>query len=174
MHNVSRMITGEQSDFISSLYNEYYAKIYKYTLYRVGDHSTAEDLVSEVFEKVLRKYYTYNPNKAKLSTWIFAIVNNTIINHYKKNQYCSQAVNPEIMDSGYRLDDTIIKQELKEHLLNSIMALDDRQRNVIALKFGANLTNREIAQIMDLTESNVGTILYRSLKRLKDILKQKV
>ncbi len=174
MHNVSRMITGEQSDFLSSLYNEYYAKIYKYTLYRVGDHSTAEDLVSEVFEKVLRKYYTYNPNKAKLSTWIFTIVNNTIINHHKKNQYYSQAVNLEMMDSKYRLDDTLIEQELKEHLLNSIMALDDRQRNVIALKFGANLTNREIAQIMDLTESNVGTILYRSLKRLKDILKQEV
>ena len=174
MHNVSRMITGEQSDFISSLYNDYYAKIYKYTLYRVGDHSTAEDLVSEVFEKVLLKYYTYNPNKAKLSTWIFAIVNNTIINHHKKNQYCAQTVNLEMMDSRYRLDDTIIEQELKEHLLKSIMALDDRQRNVIALKFGANLTNREIAQIMDLTESNVGTILYRSLKRLKDILKQEV
>jgi len=180
VHNISRMITGEQCDFISDLYNAYYSKIYKYTLYRVGDHSTAEDLVSEVFEKVLSKYYTYNPNKAKLSTWIFTIVNNTIINYHKKNQYCkknqygSQSVNLEMVESKYRLDDTIIEQELKEHLLKSIMGLDDRQRNVIALKFGANLTNREIAQIMDLTESNVGTILYRSLKRLKDILKQEV
>ena len=70
------------------------------------------------------------------------------------------------------MEDLIIDKELKETLLRAIMTLDERQQNIIAFKFGARLTNREIAKILNLTESNVGTIIYRSLKRLKDILKE--
>lgn len=172
MRAINMPARTNQYDVIARVYEEYYPKLYKYTLYRVGDKSTAEDLVSEVFEKVLMKYCSYNPNKAKLSTWLFAIANNTIINHLKKKQYCSQSVNLETVAAKYCLEDSVIEQELKDLLLKSMMVLDERQRNIIALKFGANLTNREIAQIMELTESNVGTILYRSLQRLKDILKK--
>lgn len=168
----SFVVEREQYDVIARVYQEYYPKLYKYTLYRVGDPSTAEDLVSEAFERALTKYRTFNPDKAKFSTWLFAIVNNTIINHLKKNQYYSQSINLDKVASKYRLEDSVIEQELKDLLLKSMLVLDERQRNIIALKFGANLTNREIAQIMELTESNVGTILYRSLRRLKDILKQ--
>lgn len=171
MNNLKLAELKDQADIFSALYHEYYPKIYKYTLYRVGDHHTAEDLVSEVFEKVLLKYHTYNPQKAKFSTWLFTIANNTLINHYKKNNQ-AQPMALEKMDSKYRLEDLVFEKELRETLLKAIMCLNDRQRDLIALKFGAHLTNREIAQILNLSESNVGTILYRSLKQLKDILKE--
>ncbi|WP_347489120.1 sigma-70 family RNA polymerase sigma factor [Desulfoscipio sp. XC116] len=160
------------SDLYSEVYNEYFPKVYKYILYRVGDISTAEDLVSEVFEKVLVKFNTYNPGKGKFSTWLFTIANNTIINYFKKNNRHTEPIDLEKVESKYRLEDLIIDRELKELLLKAIMGLDDRQRNVIALKFGACLTNRQIARMVNITESNVGTILYRSLKKLKDILKE--
>jgi RNA polymerase sigma-70 factor (ECF subfamily) len=162
---------ADASDIFSQVYHEYYPKIYKYTLYRVGDHNTAEDLVSEIFEKVLVNYHTYNPQKGSFSTWIYTIANNNIINYYKKN-HRNSSINFEQIDSKYQLEDSIIEQELKEDLLKAILCLDERQRNIIALKFGANLTNREIARMMDLTDSNVGTVLYRSLKHLRDILKE--
>lgn len=173
MNNVNQIrAVTVQADFVTDIYNEYYNKIYKYTLYRVGDHSATEDLVSEVFEKVIVKYYTYNPNKAKLNTWLFAIANNTIINHYKKSQYQAASSGLERMQSPQNLEDAVIAKENKELLLKAIRCLDERQRNVIALKFGANLTNRDIAQMLNLTESNVGTILYRSIKRLRDVLNE--
>ncbi len=172
MNNVNKIpMDTVQTDILSAVYNEYYSKLYKYTLYRVGDPNTAEDLVSEVFEKVLVKYYTYNPAKSKLSTWLFAIANNTIIDYHKKNSQ-KYPVSLDKLESEYRLEDLIIEQESKELLLKAIMCLNDRERNIIALKFGAYLTNREIAQMLNLTESNVGTILYRALKQLKDILKE--
>lgn len=170
VNNIS--LKTEQPDVISQIYKEYYSKIYKYTLFRVNDHGTAEDLVSDVFEKVLLKHYTYNPEKAKLSTWLFTIVNNTITNYFKKNIYQPEPLELEKVDSSYCLEDLVIKRELKGILLKAIMCLHEHQRNIIALKFGACLTNRQIAQMMGLSESNVGTILYRALKRLKDILKE--
>lgn len=175
MNHASSLPVGtDPGDTFSRIYKEYYSKIYKYTIYRVGDPNTAEDLVSEVFEKLLLKYYTYNSQKAKLSTWLFAIANNTIINYHYKNNRQARLANLEKVESKYHLEDLLIEQEAKEILLKAITCLEERQRNIIALKFGGNLTNREIAQIMDLTETNVGTILYRSLKRLKDILKEAI
>ena len=175
MNNVSQIpVQPGHSETISTVYTEYYKKIYKYILYRVGDHNIAEDLVSEVFEKVIAKYSTYKSEKAKFSTWLFTIANNTLINYYKrsKDQHNMRLINCGKIESKYRLEDLIIEQELKELLLKAIVNLDERQRNIIAFKFGAGLTNREIAKILNLTESNVGTILYRSLKRLRDILKE--
>lgn len=172
MNDVSSLPMGtDQYDVFSRIYNEYYIKLYKYTLFRVADQYVAEDLVSEIFVKVLDKYNTYNPTKGKFSTWVFAIANNTIINYYKTINR-NKVVNWEQVDSQYRLEDLIIEQELKEILLKAILRLDERQRSIIALKFGANMKNREIAQMLNLTESNVGTILYRSLKHLRDNLKK--
>lgn len=161
-----------QSDIIAELYDEFYPKIYKYTLYRVGNHTITEDLVSEVFEKMLAKYYTYNPQKAKFNTWLFSIANNTIINHHKKCSCREQLISLENPASLNCLEEQVIKQELKDQLLKAIMKLDERQKNIIALKFGACWTNREIAQTLSITESNVGTILYRSIKSLRDTLKE--
>jgi len=161
-----------QQDVYSEVYNKYFPKLYKYTLYRVGDINTAEDLVSEVFEKMLVKFNTYNPGKGKFSTWLFTIANNVIINYFRKNNRYTEPSDFEKVEAKYRLEDLIIDRELKELLLKAIMYLDDRQRNIIALKFGACLTNRQIARVMNITDSNVGTILYRSLKKLKDILKE--
>lgn len=167
----SPSVAAEQSGSISQVYRDYYAKLYKYTLYRVGNPVVAEDLVSEVFTKVLAKYHTYNPDRARFSTWLYTIANNTIINYHSKNSHHT-SIELEQADLRYPPEDAVMKKELKEMLIQAVMKLDKRQRNIIALKFGTCETNREIARMLNLTESNVGTILYRALQQLRDILKK--
>ena len=81
-------------------------------------------------------------------------------------------INLEKMEGKYQLEEIIFEQELREKLIQAIMELDERQRNIIALKFTAGQTNREIGLMLNLSESNVGTILYRSLKSLRELLKE--
>lgn len=171
MNNISHdTLESTYIETVEDVFNKYYYRLYKYILYRVGCHSVAEDLVSEVFEKVVAKYATFDPQKGKISTWLYTIANNTIINHYKKVSHLELL--PNNLESGQKLDELVIEKETKEQLLGALLHLDERSRNIIALKFGAKLTNREIARLLNIGESNVGTILYRSLKQLKKLLSE--
>ncbi|BAF60469.1 hypothetical protein PTH_2288 [Pelotomaculum thermopropionicum SI] len=64
-------------------------------------------------------------------------------------------------------EETAIYNESREQLLTALSRLNDRERNLVALKFSAGLTNRAIAGIAGLTESNVAVILYRAVRRLR-------
>lgn len=164
----------DHKEVFTLLYREYYPKLYKYIYYRVGNSFTTEDLVSEVFIKVLQKYDTYDEKKGKFSTWVFTIAKNTLINHGKKNSRSPYPLRLDEVDSKYLMEEVVIANETDEVIFQALESLSDRQREIIALKFGGHFNNREIAQITGLSESNVGTILYRSLKELKDVLKLKI
>jgi RNA polymerase sigma-70 factor (ECF subfamily) len=64
-------------------------------------------------------------------------------------------------------EDIVEISETNDELLKALKTLGTRERNIIALKFGADLKNTEIAEVLELSESNVGVILYRTMKKLK-------
>jgi RNA polymerase sigma factor (sigma-70 family) len=155
----------------AGLYEQYLPKVYRYVSYRVNDVHSAEDLTSTVFEKALAKFKSFNPQKAQFSTWIFTIARNTLIDYYRTNRR-SQTVTLEDPAEAGRED--IGWEEASERAeeirrLNSCVALLSRQeQEIIALKFGGEMNNRQIAAQLALTESNVGVILYRTVRKLRD------
>ncbi|HBK54004.1 MAG TPA: hypothetical protein DDZ44_08720 [Syntrophomonas wolfei] len=66
-----------------------------------------------------------------------------------------------------------LRNETHNELLAALATLGDRERNIIAMRFAANLKNREIASLLGLSENNVGIIVYRSLRQLREILANK-
>ena len=64
-------------------------------------------------------------------------------------------------------EEIVLTSETNNELTKALNILNARERNIVALKFGANFKNNKIAEILDITESNVGVILYRSMKKLK-------
>ncbi|MDD2422378.1 MAG: sigma-70 family RNA polymerase sigma factor [Heliobacteriaceae bacterium] len=169
--NVASVEEKVNRELFTDVYNTYFRLLYNYIHFRVGETHVTEDLVSEVFTKAMEKYHTYNPERGKLQTWLFAIAHNVVINYYQKNSYINKKITRlDVEGTEFRPEDVILDQERKQILLRAVMCLDERKRSIIALKFGARLTNRQIAKISEMTESNVGTILYRALKELKKIL----
>ena len=157
------------------IFETYYKRVYNYIYYRVNCHYTAGDLTSQVFEKSMLKINTYSESKSPFEVWLFAIARN-IVNDYfrslKKTQIFSLDAIKELVSKKKTPEDIVEISETNDELLMALKILDTRERNIIALKFGADLRNKEIAEILDLTESNIGVILYRTMKKLKKELER--
>lgn len=126
-----------------------------------------------MFEKALANLQSYDPRKGQIQAWLFAIARNLAINHWKAetNRPTSSLDNLDLVAHGDPPpEEKIIVVQDKQEILNAFHCLDDRAVEIIALKFSSSLTNREIAGLTDLSESNVGVILYRSLLKLRAVL----
>ena len=164
----------KEKDF-TYIFETYYKRVYNFIYYRVGHQYTTEDLTSQVFEKVMIKISTYDENKSPFEVWLFAIARN-IVNDYfrsqKKHKFLSIDTIKELVSKKKTPEDVVEIAETNGKLLKALNTLDKRERNIVALKFGADLKNVEIAEILDLTESNIGVILYRTMKKLKKELER--
>ena len=160
------------AETFAAFYEQYLPKVYRYISYRITDVHTAEDLTSAVFEKAITKFKSYSPQKAQFSTWIFTIARNTLIDHYRVS-HKTQTVALEDPMVAQQAEETTFEEtsdraEDLRILNNSLALLSKPEQEIISLKFGAEMTNRQIAGLLSLSESNVGVILYRAVRKLRD------
>jgi len=148
-------------------------RIYNYFRYRVGDDSLAEDLTAETFEKAWRNRARYRNDLAAFSTWLFTIARHVIVDHFRRPR-------PEVTleaagsaSSGETVESMVQKRSDFKRLAALLAGLADRERELVALKYGAGLTNRAIARLIGISESNVGTILSRVTQQLRAALEEK-
>lgn len=153
------------------IFEAYYKRIFNYIYYRVYCHYTTEDLTSNVFEKAMRKMETYVQSKSPFEVWLFAIARNVVNDYFRsqrKNRYFSLDTVMELVSRKKDPEGIVIKGETNDSLSKALNTLNPRERNIVALKFGAGLKNKEIAELLGMSESNVGVVLYRTMKILKN------
>ncbi|WP_105617082.1 sigma-70 family RNA polymerase sigma factor [Vallitalea okinawensis] len=159
-----------QEHELTQIFQVYYKRVYNYIYYRVNCHYTTEDLTSQVFEKIIQKYHTYNKSRAPFEVWLFTIARNIVTDHFRsrrKYQLFSFDAVKELISKEKVPEEVVVKAETNDELLRALNILEARERHIVALKFGANLKNKEIAEMLRISESNVGVILFRTMKRLK-------
>ena len=162
-----------KTEVFARFYEEYLPKVLRYISYRVGDMYLAEDLTSVVFEKALTRLDSYRSEGA-FASWLFSIVRNTVTDHFRvkaKRQTIPIEEVSEVRSQDDPPEEEVIRQEDLQKLHEYLSQLSQREQEVISLKFGAELNNREIAKTLGLSESNVGVILYRTLARLRQRFK---
>ncbi len=154
-----------------ALFGLYYPKLYRYARYRVDSLQEAEDLTALVFERALTHQASYDPAKGAFSTWLFRIAHNAIINHCMQHRRRGIPVDlEEIADlpiESRSPEEAVIHKEGLQRLLQRVSTLSPRDQDILALKFASRLTNREIAETLDLNEKTVSVILLRSLRKLR-------
>jgi len=158
----------------SALYEEHMAYVFRYINYRIGNRNEAEDLTSVVFEKALAAFHKYDSNKSAPQTWLLAIARNTVTDYLRKsskmkNMPLDNAVGVESADPSPP-EETERREEYKR-LQFCLAALPQREQEIISLKFGAELNNRQIASVIGLSENNVGTIVFRAICKLRNCFK---
>ena len=150
-----------------ALYADQLPRVYNFFRYRVGDGAVAEDLTSLTFEKAWVARNRYRRDLAAFSTWLMTIARNVAIDHHRRRRDHAPLEAAENVASGIDPLQQVERRESLVKLSRLLGQLPDRDRELVALKFGADLTNRAIAKQMRLTETNVGTLLHRAVQKLR-------
>lgn len=167
LRGVFKVTTAKFDIDWNAVYRHELPRIYNYFRYRLGDNALAEDLTSATFEKAWRAREKYRRDLAAFSTWLLTIARNVATDHYRTRrisldlnairEHPSPDSPPEAYARAAELERLgVLLEELSEH-----------ERELVALKYGAELNNREIAKQLGMSESNVGTTLHRVVTKLK-------
>lgn len=159
-------VSAKELDW-DALYADQLPRIYNYFRFRVGTDADAEDLTARTFERAWRARERYRQDLAGFSTWLFTIARNVAVDFLRSRrpQVPLDAVH-EMPADGTPEEDAARDSDLAR--LNALAAsLSEREQELIALKYGAELENRQIARLTRLSESNVGTILHRAVQALR-------
>lgn len=158
------------------VYKSELPRIYNYFLYKIGDREIAQDLTATTFERAWKLRSRYQTRIASISTWLFGIARNVLREHLRKNNKNIQRPEPIFtgneLPSSVDIEKDIQQQQEKEQLRKILLELPEREQDLISLKYGAGLTNREIASITCLSESNVGSILHRTVLKIRTRLEE--
>jgi len=168
----NQKVASSAAEAFAALYEQYLPKVFQYISYRVEAREQAEDLTSVVFEKALTKFKSFNPDRASFSTWIFTIARNTVIDHYRGRQrerdYQREAMVTAASTHFSSPDEEAAKAEDVRKLRSCLARLAPHEQEIISLKFSSEMKNREIAGMLGLSESNVGVIICRAVRKLRD------
>ena len=172
---LTKLAVKDDGAFIE-LYQAFFRRVYNFVYANTKNAMDADELTNDIFYAVFKNLDKYNDD-FYFSTWLFTIVRHMIIDFHRKKNKKKQVVAEDweefltesASESGEPEVQLLIKEE-RRALLNAIEKLKEREREVIELKYFADCSNVEIAEILNLTPSNVGIILFRALKKLKEFL----
>jgi RNA polymerase sigma factor (sigma-70 family) len=158
-----------QTDF-ARVYSENVWRVYGFLAYRVRTREIAEDLTQLTFERALRAWSRFDPRRASESTWLLAIARNLLIDHHRRDRSRQhQPIDEELLPMVEGPEQHL---GASPELLEALAQLAERDREVLALRFGGDLTGPEIATMLGLSLANVQQILSRSLRKLRRLLEE--
>lgn len=153
---------------LNQIYTEYSGKVMGYIRARVRSSADAEDLHSEVFEKILKKIEGFDPSKASLNTWIFTITRNTVIDHFRRTKPTEEL--DENLSDSIELDENLLNSETLGELAAALRKLPQQLMDIIVLRYYDGKPLTEIAAMMNLSYGAVKLRHQNAVLMLKQAL----
>jgi RNA polymerase sigma factor (sigma-70 family) len=144
-------------------------RVYAYVAYRLGDGVEAEDATSAVFERALRYRTSYDERRGTPLQWLLGIARRCVSDAVDARATIGLPPDTEVADARTDFAGDIVERLTLMHALDT---LDERARDLIALRYGADLTARQIAHLMEMKTNAVEVALHRALGRLRDELER--
>jgi RNA polymerase sigma-70 factor (ECF subfamily) len=154
---------------LESLYRSSAAAVYAYVASLVRDRALAEDVTAQAFERALRRRRTFNPRRGSERAWLFGIARNAALDELRRRRrQAALVIDPEDPVAGAAYDLPAADAERRATVRAALSALEPREREIVALKFHAGLSNAEIARLLGVSESSAGTRLHRAVTKLRE------
>jgi RNA polymerase sigma-70 factor, ECF subfamily len=149
------------------LYRACRGDVYAYAVTLLRDRAAAEDVTAVAFERAYRRRRTFDRRRGEERAWLFGIARNAALDELRRRRrQAALVVDPED-DQAAGSEDGAEVALRRTAVRTALAALPARDRELIALKFHAGLTNAELARVLGVSESNAGTLLHRTMEKLR-------
>ena len=161
--------TGESWERFEALYRSSRDDVYAYVLTLLRDRAAAEDVTALAFERAYRRRRTFDRRRGEERGWLFGIARNAALDELRRRRRLAALV----IDPEGVADDTAAVSDEEDLILRraavreALQSLSPRDRELIALKFHAGLSNAELGSVLGVSESNAGTMLHRAVQKLR-------
>jgi RNA polymerase sigma factor (sigma-70 family) len=160
-------LPGEAEAEFEQLYRRSRDDLYAYVAGLLRDRAAAEDVTALAFERAYRRRRSFDPKRGTRRTWLFGIARNAALDELRRHQKRATLA-AEPVDTAAIAPERSAEVALRRAALRvAIASLMPRERELVALKFFAGLTNSEIAAVIGVSETNAGTRLHRVIEKLR-------
>ena len=150
-----------------ALYRESRDDLYAYVAGLLRDRSAAEDVTAAAVERAYRKRRRYDPRRGTRRAWLFGIARNAALDELRRRgrraSLAGDLLDPDGADPADEAEVALRRSALR----SALAGLSPRERELVALKFFTGLDNAEIATVLEISESNAGTRLHRTIEKLR-------
>jgi RNA polymerase sigma-70 factor (ECF subfamily) len=152
------------------LYQRYYVRVYRYVYHRVGNVPDAEDITALVFMKSLEALPTYQVKRSSFAPWLFRITRNAVVDYYRRRRRMASLDEVEREAVGVDPILEVLGNEQHRFLYALVERLSPDQREVILMRYAAELSFSEIAAALKKNEPAIRMLLHRGLRKLKVVM----
>ncbi len=160
---------------LARIHDTYYVPIFRYVAFRVGDHTTAEDLTSEVFTRLLAALRDKRAPQNTLRGWLYGVAARVVSDHHRATYRTPQVELDEALVSGdHDPADIVDRKMTQESVLRAMQDLTEEQRHVLSLRFGSDMPIQDVARVLGKSEGAVKQLQARAVAALARKLSPKV
>ena len=172
--DISRLVETAKDEPLAfeQLYDRYVNSVYRYLFSRIGNKADTEDLTAQTFLTVLEKLPRYR-ERGHFEAWLFTIARNKAMDHFRKKQPEVHLDAAEMMAEQHGLLAELIHSEQVQQISTLISKLEDSEKELLRLRYVANLSFAEMAALLDKSQDAVKKSLYRLQVRLQNQLEVK-
>jgi RNA polymerase sigma-70 factor, ECF subfamily len=155
------------AESFEALYRRSFPRVYGYVASLLHDRAAAEDVTAQAFERAYRKRSSFRASRGSREAWLFGIARNAALDELRRRKR-SAALVTDSEDASSAAPDEYAELTIRREAVRAALAtLDPRERDLVSLKFAGGLSNTEIARVLRISESNVGTRLHRAIEKLR-------
>ena len=156
------------------VYDEYYEKVFKSVYVRLLHMENTEDIVQDTFVKAMKAYDRYDPKVSSVYTWLCTIATNTLYDRFRKIDSDKTVSLEDYMEAGFEPGSADPELEkLTDGYARSayviLSRLNDSERNLLSMRFGFEMSYKEMAEVLSSNEKAVGKKMERLLKKCRNI-----
>jgi RNA polymerase sigma-70 factor (ECF subfamily) len=150
-----------------ALYRSSRDDVYAYVATLLRDRAAAEDVTALAFERAFRRRRTFDRRRGEERAWLFGIARNAALDELRRRRRLATLVADPEDSAAVPVDDGAEVALRRTAVRTALAALSARDREIVALKFHAGLSNTELARVLGVSESNAGTLLHRTMEKLR-------